>query len=176
MRKNLSKKLRFEVFKRDQFQCAYCGAHPPSVVLQVDHIHPVVDGGTNDIDNLITSCQPCNLGKGTILLSNVPQSLKEKATLIAEQEQQLKGYYEVIKDRDDRLEDEMWVIADIIDTDSPVNGMKHDWLISIKRFLTNLDFYAVKDAAEIARAKFPYGGKRTFLYFCGVCHGRLRGQ
>ena len=104
MRKNLSKKLRFEVFKRDQFQCAYCGAHPPSVVLQVDHIHPVVDGGTNDIDNLITSCQPCNLGKGTILLSNVPQSLKEKATLIAEQEQQLKGYYEVIKDRDDRLD------------------------------------------------------------------------
>ena len=56
MRKNLSKKLRFEVFKRDQFQCAYCGAHPPSVVLQVDHIHPVVDGGTGGAIRIPITC------------------------------------------------------------------------------------------------------------------------
>lgn len=175
MRKSLSKKLRFDVFKRDEFQCVYCGAHPPSVVLQIDHIHPVAEGGSNEIDNLITSCQPCNLGKGAKLLSNVPISLKEKASLIAEQEQQLKGYYEVIKEREDRLENEMWMIADIIETDSPVNGMKNDWLRSIKRFLTHLGFYDVKDAAEIARSKFKYGGKKTFLYFCGICHNRIRG-
>lgn len=175
MRKSLSKKLRFDVFKRDEFQCVYCGAHPPSVTLQIDHIHPVAEGGSNKIENLITSCQPCNLGKGAKLLSNVPISLKEKASLIAEQEQQLKGYYEVIKEREDRLEKEMWMIADIIETDSPVNGMKNDWLRSIKRFLTHLGFYDVKDAAEIARSKFKYGGKKTFLYFCGICHNRVRG-
>ena len=175
MRKSLSKKLRFDVFKRDEFQCVYCGAHPPSVVLQIDHIHPVAEGGSNEIDNLITSCQPCNLGKGASLLTNVPTTLKEKATLIAEQEQQLKGYYEVIKEREDRLENETRLIPEIIDTNCHNNGMKIDWTRSVKRFLSHLDFYDVKDAAEIARLKYRYGGKKTFLYFCGICHNRIRG-
>ncbi|MDC4235638.1 HNH endonuclease, partial [Pasteurella multocida] len=60
----LSKKVRFEVFKRDSFKCQYCGKSAPDVVLHVDHINPVSNDGTNDIMNLITSCSECNLGKG----------------------------------------------------------------------------------------------------------------
>lgn len=63
-RKALSKKLRFEVFKRDGFRCQYCGVSAPDVLLVVDHIHPVAGGGKNDILNLITACEPCNAGKG----------------------------------------------------------------------------------------------------------------
>lgn len=63
-RKNIGKKIRFEVFKRDKFTCQYCGNKAPDVVLNVDHIHPVVDGGDNSIINLITSCFGCNSGKG----------------------------------------------------------------------------------------------------------------
>lgn len=55
-RRSLSKKKRFEVFKRDSFTCQYCGAKAPDVVLQCDHIKPVSKGGTDDILNLITSC------------------------------------------------------------------------------------------------------------------------
>ncbi len=33
-RKPLSKKMRFDVFKRDGFQCQYCGAMPPNIVLE----------------------------------------------------------------------------------------------------------------------------------------------
>lgn len=62
-RKAISKKTRFEVFKRDGFKCMYCGQSSPSVVLNVDHIHPVSKGGDNDILNLITSCFDCNAGK-----------------------------------------------------------------------------------------------------------------
>ena len=62
-RKNLSKKVRFEVFKRDSFKCQYCGRSAPDVVLEVDHIIPVSKGGDNDISNLITSCFDCNRGK-----------------------------------------------------------------------------------------------------------------
>ena len=53
-RKSISKKNRFEVFKRDSFTCQYCGASAPDVLLEVDHIKPVASGGTNDILNLIT--------------------------------------------------------------------------------------------------------------------------
>ena len=63
-RKHISKKLRFEVFKRDNFTCQYCGRMAPDVILEVDHIKPVCKGGENDILNLITSCKDCNRGKG----------------------------------------------------------------------------------------------------------------
>jgi hypothetical protein len=67
-RKPVSKMLRFEVFKRDSFKCQYCGAEAPTVLLHVDHIKPVAEGGTNDLTNLITACMPCNLGKRDIPL------------------------------------------------------------------------------------------------------------
>ena len=63
-RKQISKKVRFEVFKRDSFRCQYCGKSAPDVTLHVDHIKPVKNGGTNDILNIVTSCESCNLGKG----------------------------------------------------------------------------------------------------------------
>lgn len=69
-RKSLSKKLRFEVFKRDSFTCQYCGAKAPDVLLEVDHVKPVKEGGTNDILNLVTSCSACNSGKGPRELSD----------------------------------------------------------------------------------------------------------
>ena len=63
-RETISKKTRFEVFKRDNFTCQYCGRTAPDVVLEIDHINPVNNGGKNDIMNLITSCFECNRGKG----------------------------------------------------------------------------------------------------------------
>ena len=69
-RKTLSKKLRFEIFKRDNFTCQYCGRMAPSVVLEIDHINPVNNNGDNDLLNLITSCFDCNRGKGKKTLSD----------------------------------------------------------------------------------------------------------
>lgn len=60
-RKQLSNYVRFQVLKRDLFTCQYCGRS--GVELEVDHIKPVSKGGTNDMDNLITSCKDCNRGK-----------------------------------------------------------------------------------------------------------------
>jgi len=67
-------KLRFEILKRDNFTCKYCGRSPRNnkgVILHVDHIHPVSKRGEWIKENLITSCRECNLGKSDILLSEV---------------------------------------------------------------------------------------------------------
>lgn len=69
-RKNISNKLRFEIFKRDSFKCQYCGKSAPDVILNVDHINPVAKGGKNDILNLITACFDCNSGKSDRKLSD----------------------------------------------------------------------------------------------------------
>lgn len=63
-------KIRFEVLKRDNFTCQYCGAHGEGVVLEVDHIIPISKGGTSDMGNLITACFDCNRGKGSSLVTN----------------------------------------------------------------------------------------------------------
>ncbi len=75
-RKALSKRIRFEVFKRDGFKCQYCGVCAPDVLLHIDHIKPVSEGGTNELLNLVTSCAECNLGKGARELDD--QSVIEK--------------------------------------------------------------------------------------------------
>jgi len=173
-RKSLSKKTRFEVFKRDGFACMYCGAHPPSVLLHIDHIRPVADGGKNDIDNLITACEPCNLGKGARLLGVVPQSLEEKSKLAAERESQIIGYQEILEAKRERIDRELWVVAEEIEPGSPEKGMNRDWTNSIRMFIEKLGFHECFSAAQKARAKRPYGGRQTFLYFCGICWGKVR--
>lgn len=90
-RKSLSKKKRFEVFKRDKFTCQYCGKNAPDVVLEVDHIRPVSKGGNNDILNLITSCFDCNRGKSNRELDD--------STAINKQVDQLK----VLQERRDQI-------------------------------------------------------------------------
>jgi 5-methylcytosine-specific restriction endonuclease McrA len=98
-RKAVSKRTRFEVFKRDSFTCQYCGGTPPKVLLHIDHIVAVANGGKNDESNLITSCADCNLGKSSVPLSIVPQSVEDRATLLAEREEQLLGYQELMKNK-----------------------------------------------------------------------------
>lgn len=44
-------------------RCAYCGERPDS--LTVDHVVPFARGGTNEIDNIVPACSPCNRLKGT---------------------------------------------------------------------------------------------------------------
>lgn len=85
-RKTLSKKLRFEVFKRDSFTCQYCGRKAPDVLLQADHIHPVSEGGTDDLLNLITSCVDCNAGKSNRVLLDTAVIDKRRSQLEALEE------------------------------------------------------------------------------------------
>lgn len=67
-RHSIPKSMRWQVFARDRFSCRYCGRQPPDVVLEVDHVHPVVEGGKNQHHNLVTACEGCNSGKATKLL------------------------------------------------------------------------------------------------------------
>ena len=91
-RKPISKKMRFEVFKRDNFTCQYCGRHAPDVVLECDHIKPVAEGGKNTFLNLITSCMECNRGKGKTVLSDSSAVDKqfERMAVLNEKREQMK--------------------------------------------------------------------------------------
>lgn len=174
MRKPLSKRTRFAVFKRDGFVCQYCGKHPPDVILECDHIVPVAEGGGDDEPNLVTACFDCNRGKADIPLSVIPQSLADKAAEMREREDQLAGYREIAQERADRIEEDMWRVADELETNASTKGFRRDYLRSIKLFNDRLPLHSVLDAAELARAKFSYSLPKRFKYFCGICWNKIK--
>ena len=63
-RKPIPASLRHEVFKRDDYTCQECGNTRKETALEVDHIVPVSQRGTDELDNLRTLCLRCNRDKG----------------------------------------------------------------------------------------------------------------
>lgn len=170
----LSKKLRFEVFKRDGFLCQYCGAHPPKVVLECDHIHPVAEGGPDSIDNLVTSCFDCNRGKGDRLISDVPRSLSAKAAETSERETQISGYEAVMRERRERLDDGAYEVLGVFCEHFSRGGLPNKDFLSIRNFVEKSGVNKTLDSANTALAKKPYSYPSAFRYFCGVCWGKIR--
>lgn len=81
----IGKRLRFEIFRRDNFACRYCGATAQSgAVLEVDHVLPRSRGGKDTPRNLLTACDACNSGKSDTdltarLVDDVPQEAFRRA-------------------------------------------------------------------------------------------------
>lgn len=62
----MTKKLREFIKNRDNFTCCNCGNSThiePNLLLEIDHIIPVVKGGCTVEDNLQTLCWKCNRSK-----------------------------------------------------------------------------------------------------------------
>lgn len=176
VRKAISKKTRFEVFKRDKFVCQYCGAHPPSVILHVDHINPVALGGINHMDNYITACAPCNLGKSASSLAQVPQSIKDKAKAIAERELQIAGYQAIMNEKQLRLEEEACEVCEVYEEFNPGYTMSQSALVSVRKFIDALGVHVVRDALEQAWTRPTVRRNGEWKYFCAICWRLIKGD
>lgn len=58
---------RFNVFLRDKWECQYCGDGFKTHDLTFDHVIPRAKGGMTNWENIVASCQECNLKKGSML-------------------------------------------------------------------------------------------------------------
>lgn len=68
-REPISKRLRFQILKRDGYRCRLCGRSADhGISLEIDHKHPVAKGGETAEANLWTLCFDCNRGKSDSLL------------------------------------------------------------------------------------------------------------
>ena len=132
----LSKKTRFEVFKRDRFTCQYCGAKAPDVVLHVDHVQPVADGGTNDLLNLLTACQGCNAGKGARRLDDSTEVTKQRAQLeeLQDRREQIEMLLEWREALAEAKRDSVDIVAEAIEKASTW-GVNEAGRADIKRWL-----------------------------------------
>lgn len=62
----ITKRTRFEVLRRDNHTCRYCGLTAPATELTIDHVTPTALGGGDDPANLVVACKACNAGKASI--------------------------------------------------------------------------------------------------------------
>lgn len=173
----LSKRTRFEIFKRDGFACHYCGRTPPQVKLEVDHIVPKSAGGSDDRINLITACFDCNRGKSDGLLSNVPESLAARLEDEVERAEQLDGYDRLLKSRRRKrtaAEREcLRYFKTILGCEIGPPGRR-----SIGMFLNRLAKSEILDAIDATgcqndKCSFS-DADRLWRYFCGVCWTKIR--
>ena len=179
----VSKRMRFEVFKRDGFVCQYCGQHPPNALLEVDHINPKSCGGSNDINNLITACIDCNRGKSNVTLTRIPKKLKTDIVTIKEKEVQLREYNKVlagIRRREDR---DIECIAAVFSEYFVDYHLKDSFKnTTLRRFIRALPAIEVKEAMEIAchylssKSPHEYSREDAIRYFCGICWKKIRGE
>lgn len=63
----ISKRLRYEILRRDQYTCRFCGASAPHVQLEIDHVIPRSAGGADAAGNLQVLCEDCNAGKSATM-------------------------------------------------------------------------------------------------------------
>ena len=66
---------RFNLFLRDEFKCQYCGSKGD---MTFGHIVPRSKGGRTTWENVVASCQKCNLRKGSKSIKNAGLSLRQK--------------------------------------------------------------------------------------------------
>jgi hypothetical protein len=137
-----SVRVRFEVFKRDDFTCGYCGRRSPDVVLEVDHIVPQCEGGTDDPINLRTSCWECNRGKAGIQLASVMtgEDPHDRAVMMLERRRQLEEYNTVAEAERRAREQETWELIawwqseqgiDVSDRENVTcNRQDFNWLVT----------------------------------------------
>jgi hypothetical protein len=60
----IAQNTSWEVFRRDQYQCRYCGRN--DVPLTVDHLVLWEEGGPSTPDNLVSACKRCNKKRGNM--------------------------------------------------------------------------------------------------------------
>lgn len=169
----ISKRLRFEVLRRDNHCCRYCGRKAPEIPLTVDHVVPTTLGGSDDPANLVAACKDCNSGKSSVpadaaMVDDVAsdamrwaaalrQAAEIRAASIAENRDHM-GWFNMI-----------WF--DWTDGQGrPFDGPDH-WYRIPEFIAAGLSRGDLKHALEISMRSHA---DDKWAYFCGVCWRMIR--
>lgn len=152
----VSKKDRFEVFKRDNFTCQYCGRSAPDVILHADHIDPKAKGGKDDILNLITSCFDCNAGKSDRTLSDdtVIKKRKQQLDQLQERREQLEMMLEWQKGLLELDKESITKIADLWAELVIGYHLNDKGLETLKRYVRRFGISEVVEGIKIATKQY----------------------
>lgn len=171
----VSKRLRYEILRRDNHTCRYCGLRAADTELTVDHVLPVALGGGDEATNLVAACRDCNAGKTSVhpdapLVDNVAEdALRWSAAMrwAAEQQQANREAGERVADAVD-VEWSRWLYSDGQPATRPAN-----WRGQVGRWVKagiDADTLVALVADVLPR---PVQDDRMWPYFCGAVRNVL---
>jgi hypothetical protein len=173
----ISKRLRFEVLRRDDHRCTYCGATADDgAKLVIDHVVPEALGGQTEPENLTTACEACNSGKS----SSAPDSARVAAvneTAARWADALALAAMEMLTERQDVVDEHQWFKDEWNlwhrSAMSKPWPLPTDWAEAVGRF-TSLGLPKELLADAISTAMQRRGVDDRFRYFCGVAWGMVR--
>lgn len=124
------------------------------------------------MDNLVTACFECNRGKSDRALSDVPQSLQDRAAEVLEREAQIKGYQAAMNKKKGRIEEEGEIVRDVYERFNKGYTLNEKSMVTVRLFIENLGVHEVCSAMERAYSKARKD--QEFRYFCGICWNKIR--
>lgn len=177
---SISKRLRYEVLRRDNYSCRYCGATASDGArLTIDHVVPESLGGTDEPGNLVAACRDCNAGKASTrpdepLVDDAQQAAIRYANAVRQAAADLEAAQAPERDYRNTFHDEWQQFR------YGLNYMKGyplpaDWEASLNQFhRAGLPIEAVVDAVHMVMAKPAVAPDSKWRYFCGICWNRVR--
>ncbi|CAM5391022.1 hypothetical protein STENM36S_06321 [Streptomyces tendae] len=170
----VSKRLRYEIFRRDNHACRYCGASAPDVPLRVDHVTPVALGGTDTPDNLVASCEPCNSGKSSATVDSATvadvsndalrwsAAMQQAAENLLEQEKPKLAYRSAFF-----TEWQRWGVGS--GEARQAVELPADWKASIERFrVAGLPVQVWAEIVDTSMSNSKVLSANKFKYCCGI--------
>lgn len=172
----VSKRMRFEVLRRDNHACRYCGGGAPDVTLTVDHVVPVALGGRDEAANLVAACRECNAGKSSVpadaaVVDDVAadalrwaQAMQTVAAQRAVEREEAQERYSHFLARWNS-----WTYTYMGETETI--PLPNAWQRSLDQFLdAGLTMEDIDDLIEVAMTART---RDEWKYFCGCCWRRI---
>lgn len=149
---SVGKRVRFKVFKRDRFTCQYCGRKPPDAALNCDHILASSLGGSDELDNLITSCWDCNSGKSDKPLERIAAPINFNIEEQTEKLEQIRAYADQLAKESEYWKEceeiviERWCTLEGQPPDAQKWLVSHEFEMAVKQFVKRLTVQEILNA------------------------------
>lgn len=173
----VTKRTRYEVLKRDNHTCRYCGASAPDAKLTVDHVTPTALGGTDNPNNLVAACQDCNYGKASTspdaaMVADVAQDALKWAAAIEQASALLTADVTKRYELNGEFED-LW--ADLCKGFGNRQWFRPtDWAETLDTLRgRGLNQVEIIDAFWVMHGKPGMESNQRWRYFCGICWRKL---
>lgn len=172
----ISKRLRFEILRRDNHACRYCGRSAPEVKLNVDHVVPAALGGSDEPSNLVASCADCNGGKSSMTPdAGTVEDVASDAMRWARALEQAAQLHRTARDKN--ASDNRDFIDEVINVEPGAKVftyMEKNYRETLLRFRDlGLDLDDLRYAIGQVPTHRLFGMSR-WKYFCGVCWSIIR--
>jgi HNH endonuclease len=173
-----SKRLRYEVLRRDNHTCRYCGRSAPEVEITVDHVIPVALGGRDEASNLVAACRDCNGGK-TSLAPDAPLVADVAADALRWSQAITAAAGEMLARASGDVDaceyfDKIWCRYGTGPRRKPL-PKDPGWQQTVRGLLSaGLPMTVLEECVEIAMGQRKVTEENVFRYMCGVAWKKVR--